>query len=178
LKSSNVVTLNRSLPVFRAKLDHLAEMTRTLYALCRLAETQPGAFAVYRHPPAGDTIAKELHAEAVSSGWPGRATAQELRSRAETMLHELGQHSVKYGAVLCANTLLENYRIVGGLFVAANRRDPTTFLHQADETLVNHWLNAVRKTQVEHTDVTATLKRRGSSRTVWFATTPQWRTNP
>ena len=178
MNAPNVVTLNRSLPLFRAKLDQMAEMARTLCALFRLAETQPGAFAAYRHPAAGDHIARQLHAEAVSNGWPGRATAQELRVGAETMLQELGQHPVRYGVVLCAKTLIENYRIVGGLFVAANRRDATSFMPQADEKLINHWLGAVRVTQMDHAEVTAMLSPSSRARTPWFAAATRWRTNP
>ena len=78
---------------------------------------------------------------------------------AETLLVELNHYPLAAGAVLCANTLLDNLRIVGGLYVTANRRHPATFRRCADQQVVDHWLNAVCESQVEYPEVVESLQQ-------------------
>jgi hypothetical protein len=162
LATSNVIKLNDSLPAFRATLCGLAEQTRGLHALFTLAHTNPRNFAAYRRPPAGDVDAEQRHFEAMRAGWPGRATAESVYERADAALAGIHRHSLKSGAVLCACTLLENYRIVGALYLAANERDPATFQHRAGGASISQWIHAVRETEVEFPRVIAALTRRAS----------------
>ena len=146
------------MPAFRARLDDLAEMTRTLYALFRLAETQPESFDDYRRLALSESSHGENRREAVLGAWPGYATASELQLGAETLLAELNQYPLADGAILCAGPLLDNFRIVGGLYITANQRDPATFRHCADQRSVDHWLDAVCESQVEYPEVQEALQ--------------------
>jgi hypothetical protein len=156
---SNIAAPQGSVAAFCEKLEGLADLANTLYALYRLAETQPNSFNAYRElamSDAGEGLKFVLQA------WPGRTTASALQLGAETLLTELNHYPLADGAVLCATTLLDNLRIVGGLYVAANQRDPATFRRCADQRLVDHWLNAVCESQVEYLDVAETLQCHGA----------------
>jgi len=154
----NIVAPQGRVPAFRAKLDSLADMANTLYALFRLAETQPDSFDAYRQLVMSHTSEGNLRLQFILQAWPGRATADALQFGAETLLAELIRYPLADGAVLCANTLLDNLRIVGGLYVTANQRDPATFRPCADQRLVDHWLNAVCEAQVEYPEVLESLQ--------------------
>lgn len=155
---STIVALQGCVPAFRAKLDNLVDMANTLYALFRLAETQPESFDAYRQLAMSHSGEGNLCLKFVLKAWPGRATADALRLGAETLLVELTHYPLVDGAVLCANTLLENLRIVGGLYVTANQRDPVTFRRCADQRVLDHWLNAVCESQVEYPEVLESLQ--------------------
>jgi hypothetical protein len=168
--NSNIVALQGGVPAFLAKLDTLADMANTLYALFRLAETQPESFDAYRQLAMSHTCEGNLPLKFVLKAWPGRATADELRLGAETLLAEMSHYPLADGAVLCANTLLDNLRIVGGLYVTANQRDPLTFQRCADQRLVDHWLNAVCESQVEYPEVLESLQNSAVPRVVKAST--------
>ena len=156
---SNVAALQGCVPAFRATLESLADMANTLYALYRLAETQPDSFNDYRQLAMREAGESTLRLKFVLQSWPGRATAEALQLGAETLLIELNHYALADGAVLCANTLLDNLRIVGGLYVTANQRDPATFRRCADRQVVDHWLNAVCESQVEYPEVLELLQQ-------------------
>lgn len=158
--NSNVAAPQGCVPAFRAKLDSLADMANTLYALSRLAETQPDSFDAYRQLAMSHTREGNLPLKFILKAWPGRATADALQLGAEALLAELNHYPLTDGAVLCANTLLGNLRIVGGLYVTANQRDPATFRRCADQRVVDHWLNAVCESQVEYPEVLESLQSR------------------
>jgi hypothetical protein len=155
---SNIVALQGSAPSLRVKLEGLADSANTLYALYRLAETQPDSFDSYRQLAMSDTDEGDRRLKFVLRSWPGRATASALQRGAEKLLAELNHHPLTEGAVLCAKTLLDNLRIVGGLYVSANQRDPVSFRRCADQRLVDHWLNAVCESQVEYLEVVEALQ--------------------
>jgi hypothetical protein len=156
---SNIVALQGSVAAFCLKLEDLADLANTLYALYRLAEIQPASFNAYRELAMSDVgEGSTLRLKFVLQAWPGRATASALQRGAESLLTELNHYPLADGAVLCANTLLDNLRIVGGLYVTANQRDPATFRRCADQRLVDHWLNAVCESQVEYFEVVETLQ--------------------
>lgn len=156
--NSNIVALQGCVPAFLGELDSLADMANTLYALFRLAETQPESFDTYRQLALSQAREGNLPLKFVLKAWPGRATADALRLGAETLLAELNHYPLADGAVLCANTLLDNLRIVGGLYVTANQRDPATFRRCTDQRVVDHWLNAVCESQVEYPEVLESLQ--------------------
>jgi hypothetical protein len=156
--NSNIAALQGCVPAFRTKLDSLADMANTLYALFRLAETQPASFDAYRQLAMSHTGEGDFCLKFVLRAWPGRATADALQLGAEALLAELDHYPLADGAVLCAHTLLDNLRIVGGLYVTANQRDPATFRRCADQRVVNHWLNAVCESQVEYPEVLESLQ--------------------
>jgi hypothetical protein len=155
---SNIVALQGSAHSLRAKLEGLADSANTLYALYRLAETQPDSFDSYRQLAMSDTGEGDRRLKFVLRSWPGRATATALQRGAEKLLAELNLHPLTEGAVLCAKTLLDNLRIVGGLYVSANQRDPVSFRRCADQRLVDHWLNAVCESHVEYLEVAEALQ--------------------
>jgi hypothetical protein len=157
--ASNIAALQGYVPAFRATIESLADMADTLYALYRLAETQPGSFNEYRRLAMREAGEGQPRLKFVLQAWPGRATAEALQLGAETLLGELNHYPFAEGAVLCAHTLLDNLRIVGGLYVAANQRHPATFRRCADQQLVDHWLNAVCESQVEYPEVLESLQQ-------------------
>ena len=156
---SNIAALQGCVPAFRATIESLADMADTLYALYRLAETQPDSFNGYRRLAMREAGEGHLRLEFVLQAWPGRATAEALQRGAETLLDELNHYPLAEGAVLCAHTLLDNLRIVGGLYVTANQRHPATFRRCADRQVVDHWLNAVCESQVEYPEVIESLQQ-------------------
>jgi len=156
---SPIAALQGCVPAFRATLEDLADMANTLYALYRLAETQPESFNDYRQLAMREAGEGTLRFEFVLQAWPGRATAEALRLGAEALLVELNHYPLADGAVLCANTLLDNLRIVGGLYVTANQRHPATFRRCADQQVLDHWLNAVCESQVEYPEVLESLQQ-------------------
>jgi hypothetical protein len=162
---SNIVALQGPVLSFRTKLEGLADSANILYALYRLAEAQPDSFDSYRQLAMSDTGEGDLRLKFVLRSWPGRATASALQRGAEKLLSELNHHPIADGAVLCAKTLLDNLRIVGGLYVSVNQRDPVTFRRRADQRLVDHWLNAVCESQVEYLEVVETLRVCAAPRT-------------
>jgi hypothetical protein len=169
---SKIVALQGCVPAFRTKLDSLADMANTLYALFRLAETQPESFDAYRELAMSHTGEGDFRLKFVLKAWPGRATADALQSGAEALLAELNHYPLADGVVLCANTLLDNLRIVGGLYVTANQRDPATFRRCADQRVVDHWLNAVCESQVEYPEVIESLQNSVVPRAVKAAGSP------
>jgi hypothetical protein len=156
---SNIAALQGCVPAFRATIESLADMANTLYALYRLAETQPDSFKDYRQLAMREAGGGNLRLNFVLQAWPGRATAEALQLGAETLLVELNHYPIADGAVLCAHTLLGNLRIVGGLYVTANQRHPATFRRCADQQVVDHWLNAVCESQVEYPEVLESLQQ-------------------
>jgi len=156
---SNIAALQGCVPAFRATLESLADMANTLYALHRLAETQPESFNDYRQLAVREAGEGTLCLKFVLQTWPGRATAEALKLGAEALLVELNHYLLADGAVLCANTLLDNLRIVGGLYVTANQRHPATFRRCADQQVMDHWLNAVCESQVEYPEVLESLQQ-------------------
>lgn len=156
---SNIAALQGCVPAFRATLENLVDMANTLYALYRLAETQPDSFSDYRQLAMKEAGEGHRRLNFVLQAWPGRATAEALQLGAETLLAELNHYPLADGAVLCANALLDNLRIVGGLYVTANQRHPATFRRCADQQVVDHWLNAVCESQVEYPEVLELLQQ-------------------
>jgi hypothetical protein len=164
---SNIAALQASVPALGATLEGLVDMANTLYALYRLAETQPDSFNAYRQLAMREAGEGTLRLQFVLQAWPGRATAEALQQGAETLLVELNHYPLADGGVLCASTLVDNLRIVGGLYVTANQRHPVNFRRCADQQLVDHWLNAVCESQVEYLEVLELLpqwERTGSRR--------------
>jgi len=156
---SNIAALQGCVPAFRATIESLADMANTLHALYRLAETQPDSFNDYRQLAMREACEGTLRLQLVLQAWPGRATAEALQLGAEALLLELNHYPLADGAVLCAHTLLDNLRIVGGLYVTANQRHPGTFRRYADQQVVDHWLNAVCESQVEYPEVLESLQQ-------------------
>jgi hypothetical protein len=167
VSASNIIVLKGSIIALRAALHALARKSQDLHSLFEFMRCDPEAYSPHRQAANGHWGAVERHSQALPAGWPGDLTAHALRDGAERLLADMNRHSLKSGIVLRANTLLETYRIVGGLFPAANARDPVTFRHRADERAIQHWSRAVLAADVEYPKVIAALKRGDATR--WTA---------
>jgi hypothetical protein len=161
LTASNVIVLQGSIAAFRAGLRRLGEHACTLRSHFNQSQARPEAFLAYPRPdPFEDVRAQERRLEERLSRWPGRTQAMALQTGAERMLAHLHEHAVSAGAVLCARTLLETYRIIGGFYVLAVERDPRTYRHRASAETIEYWHKAVRAANAEQPRILAALTMR------------------